>query len=170
MAELNWAMAELERDPERWRANIGSPIEPVAANRPTRTPVTIAPTLVLLNDENGFVAYVTAAAPAVDAEALRLRYTSEVIAVQRLPSFAGVANFRISLAESVHQLAAPLRERVEVRARGCQPVEVSVAVEAFATREDALAQADPPHGHSWVEVAGWGAAAVGAAAVLVYFA
>jgi DnaJ domain len=133
MAELNWAMEELERHADRWRAHIGSPIELIEPDAVARKPVSVTPTLVLLNGENGFVAYVTAAAPDVDASALRLRYVSDVIDVERLPSFGGVANFRISVAEDVRELATPMRERVEIRAPGCKPVEVSVAIEAFST-------------------------------------
>ncbi len=167
MTELNWAMEELEHDPQRWRVRIGSPVDLSNAAGVERRPVTVAPTLVLLNEENGFVAYVTAAAPDIDGEALRLRYASEVIAVERLASFGGVANFRISLAEGVRELATPLRERVEVRVRGYDPVEVSVAVEAFAAADD---EVSATRGRSWAEVAGWATAAAGASALLLYAA
>jgi hypothetical protein len=171
MAELNWAMEELERDPERWRAQIGSPIEVIYAPMSEKKPVTVAPALVLLNEENDFVAYVTAAAPDVEADALRLRYASEVIAVERLPSFGGVANFRVSLAEGVSELAAPVREWIEVQARGCKPVEVSVAVEAFTTVGGSeVSESSVSVGHPWAEFAGWGAAALGALGLLLYLA
>lgn len=169
MAELNWAMEELERDADRWRVHIGSPIETIYAPEIEKRPVSVSPTLVLLNQDNGWVAYVTAAAPDVDETAIRLRYASDVIEVERMPCSGGVANFRISLAEDVRELAAPVRERVEVRARGCRPVEISVAVEAFVMTEPREAGAAPgAASRTWLEIAGWGAALAGAAGLLRY--
>jgi len=171
MAELNWAMEELERHPDRWRANIGSPIETIYAAGTEKRPVSVSPTLALLNQDNGWVAYVTAAAPDVDESAIRLRYASKVIAVERLASFGGVANFRISLAEGVYELAAPLRERIEVRARGCKPVEVSVAVEAFTmTEARQAAAAANPAAQPWFGFAACATALAGVAGLLLYVA
>jgi hypothetical protein len=169
MAELNWAMEELEHDADRWRARIGSPREVIDTPGVSKKPITVAPTLVLLNQENGFTAYVTAAAPEIDASAVRLRYASEVIVVERLPSFGGVANFRVSLSDDVRCLDAPLRERLEVRARGCKAAEVSVAVEAFEALEAPNEDEDEPPGggHNLIEIAGWAAAAAGAAALII---
>jgi hypothetical protein len=166
MAELNWAMEELERHPDRWRANIGSPIETLYATESKKRPVSVSPTLVLLNQDNGWVAFVTAAAPGVDADAVRLRYASEVIEVERLACFGGVANFRVSLADGVRELTAPLRERVEVRAHGCKPVEVSVAVEAFTSELKKDAPATDFHGRNVTSLAGWRAAVAAAARFL----
>jgi hypothetical protein len=168
MAELNWAMEELEHHPDRWLARIGSPVETLYAPRAEKRPVTVSPTLALLNQDNGWVAYVTAAAPDVDEAAIRLRYASDVIQVERMPSSGGVANFRISLAEGVRELSAPVRERVEVRAPGCDPVEISVAIEAFVIAEQEANDAPAADVRSWIEIAGWGAALAAAAGLLLY--
>ena len=172
MTELNWAMEELERDAKRWQARIGSPVDLSSEAGAERKPVSVSPTLVLLNQENGFVAYVTAAAPDIDGEALQLRYASAVITVERLASFGGVANFRITLAEGACELPIALRERIEVRAHGCDPVQVSVAVEAFSKADvsNEGAEVSAPRGHFWIQVAGWATAAAGTAAVLLYAA
>ena len=168
MAELNWAMEELERNPERWRSRIGSPVETHCAPDAQRRPVSVSPTLALLNQDNGWVAYVTAAAPDIDEPAIRLRYASDVIQVDRMPSSGGVANFRISLAQGIYEVAAPLRERVEVRARGCRPVEVSVAVEAFIMTERREANQAHASINPRIEIAVWSAALAGAAALVLY--
>jgi hypothetical protein len=170
MAELNWAMEELERDPERWRARIGAPIEVIHNTAASKPPVSVSPTLALLNNEDAFVAYVTAAAPGVDAASIRLRYASDVIEVERLPSFGGVANFRIGLAHGVREVATPRRERLELRARGCKPVVVSVAVEPFTALEPEAMSAKPgsnPPVWPWFAAA---SAALTAVAGLLLFA
>jgi hypothetical protein len=85
-----------------------------------------------------------------------------------MPSSGGVANFRISLAEGVRELSAPVRERVEVRAHGCDPVEISVAIEAFVITEREANDAPGADARAWLEIAGWGAALAAAAGLLLY--
>ena len=162
-------MEEIERNAAEWRVQAGS--EPQEHRAPSH-PVSVTPTLVLLSKENRFTGYVTAAAPDVDGSAVRLRYASGLIAVERLPSFGGVANFRVTLAESIRELAAAVRERVELRAPGFKPVEVSVAVEPFAT-EDAPVLTEIQGGAPRLGVellAGTAALLAGAAALLLYAA
>ena len=169
MSELNWAMDELERHADQWRADIGVP-QPPQPEAATARPISVAPELVLLRAEDGYHAYVTAAAPDVDASTIRLRYASDVIHVERLPDFGGVANFRISLAEGLTMLAAPVRERVEIRARGCEPYELSVAVEAFEAEAGVEPPEEAPSQHDWLHLAGWASAVAGATAIVLFIA
>jgi len=168
MAELNWAIEEIERNPLRWHivAQEAEPQKDPALARP----VSVTPTLVLLNAEDRYKGYVTAAAPGVDGSAVRLRYASNLIEVERLPAFSGVANFRISLATGVHAIASPVRERIEIRAPRCRPVEVSVAIEPFAAGDAPMATLEEPaFGRCWLEqVLVGGTLALGVLTALVY--
>jgi hypothetical protein len=166
MAELNWAMEEIERNPSRWGVHAETEESRHGAEA---KPVSVTPTLVLLDKDNRFAGYVTAAAPGVDGASVRLRYAPNLIAVERLPAFDGVANFRIRLADGVQELAAPARERLEIRAPHCKPVEVSVAIEPFTADDAPSVSEEATAGRCWLElVLIAGTLVLGAATALLY--
>jgi hypothetical protein len=139
MAELNWAMEELERDLPRWqRLNGGSFIEELFAE-PEREPtsVSVEPKLVILDHENQFTAWITAAGRGVPSEEVKLRYAPGLIRIERWPSISGVTNFRVRVAPNVGELGAEQSEIVEVHVPGGPPASVRVAVAAFSA-EDSL--------------------------------
>ena len=168
MADLNWAIEEIERNPVRWHVAAGE-AETQRSHAHAR-PVSVTPTLVLLNEEGRYTSYVTAAAPGVDGSAVRLRYASNLIEVERLPAFSGVANFRIRLAEGIKEIAAPVRKRLEIRAPHCRTVEINVAIEPFAAADAPMPiEAEQPTGRCWLDQAlVGGTLALGALTALIY--
>lgn len=145
MAELNWAMEELERDLEGWRRlSDGSAIDALFAvwERRQEPALTVEPRLVLLNRTNGFEGWVTAAAPGVASQDVKMRYSSELIAVERAHSVAGVMNFWVHLAPDARELAAEQSESLEITVPGGAPVSVRVAVAPFTADESQLWQRD----------------------------
>jgi len=146
MTELNRAMEELERDFEGWRRRAGVTVahdpRPVGQAAAPAT-ITVEPRLLILNAENGFAGYVTAAAPNVAANKVRLRFPRSLLAAERLSGARSVANFRVGLAPGVTRLDEEHSELLEVRAEGCEPAHVRVAVAAFAPEEAPYAS-DPP--------------------------
>jgi hypothetical protein len=138
MAELNRAMEELERDFEGWRRRVGVTIanDPrLEGQDPAPSTITVEPRLLILNAENGFAGYVTAAAPRVDANKVRLRFPTSLLTAERLPGARGVANFRVGLAPGVTHLDEEHSELLEVHAEGCEVAHVRVAVAAFAPED-----------------------------------
>ena len=137
MAELNWAMEELERDLEGWRRYADDPLAGIISfeqERPEQ-PITVEPRLVILDQKNNFTAWITAAGRGVTSEDLKLRYASGLILVERASPLSGVTNFRVRLAPGVTELAQEQSETVEIRAPWSAPVSVRVAVAPFTTAD-----------------------------------
>jgi hypothetical protein len=135
MAELNRAMEELERDFEGWQRRAGVALATSAlagSSVATPTAITVEPRLLILNAENGFAGYVTAAAPHVTANKVRVRFPGSLLTVERLRGARDVANFRVGLAPGVTHLDEEHSELLDVRADGCEAAHVRVAVAAFA--------------------------------------
>jgi hypothetical protein len=138
MADLNRAMEELERDFEGWQRRAGVALAtpaPAGSSVATPTAITVEPRLLILNAENGFAGYVTAAAPHVTANKVRVRFPGSLLTVERLAGARDVANFRIGLAPGVTHLDEEHSELLEVHAEGCETAHVRVAVAAFAPEQ-----------------------------------
>jgi hypothetical protein len=147
MAELNWAMEELERDLEGWRRLAGGDAADLLfeAYKAPSTPVaiTVEPRLVILRRENGFEAWITAAAPGVDPRDLKLRYESKLIEVARMQTRAGVTNFRVRLAPGAEGIAEEQSQSLEISAPDGEPATVRVAVAAFGAADNMSLRRQP---------------------------
>jgi hypothetical protein len=179
MAELNWAMEELERDLEGWRRLLSAGASADAffdawldlQPQDDRVELTVEPRLVILNADNGFEAWVTAAARGVSARELKLRYASSLISVGRMDTPSGVTNFRIRLAPGVAALDQEQSETVEVRAPRGEPVRVRIAVAPFTAEDAALARQGRGTSYThWWETLAAGAAVMGALAIVLLVA
>ncbi|HEY7466975.1 MAG TPA: J domain-containing protein [Dehalococcoidia bacterium] len=172
MAELNSAMEELERDFEGWRRRAGVAVADVlrpASEISAPATITVEPRLLILNAENGFAGYVTAAAPHVAANKMRLRFSTTLLTAERLPGARDVANFRIGLAPSVTHLDEEHSELLEVHADGCEPAHVRMAVSAFGPEDRRLPQESASLLTPALELALAVGAFAGALAIVVLF-
>jgi DnaJ domain len=172
MAELNWAMEELEQNYDRWRnpADGGQRSATLTGDHSSEKPVKVAPTFVVLSTANRFEAVVTAVGDEPDGNDVRLRYESGLITIQRLMPSAGMAKFKISLAPGVHELTYPLNERVYARAAGRKPVELTVAIEPSAAEVAETPQEIISRSSSGLilELTGWALVFLGAIAAVIY--
>jgi hypothetical protein len=169
MAELNSAMEELERDFEGWRRRAGAAVADVPrfTDSPATATITVEPRLLILNAENGFAGYVTAAAPHVAANKMRLRFPTSLLTAERLRGARDVANFRIGLAPGVTHLDEEHSELLEMHAEGCEPAHVRVAVVAFAPEEAPVASSPRSRVLSTLELLVAATAFVAALAIVV---
>jgi hypothetical protein len=173
MAEINWAMDELERDLAGWRRLAGGAAVGLLyfEEEPEVTTITVEPQLVILNMANGFSSWVTAAAKGVASRDLKPRYESGLIRLERAHSVSGVANFLVRLAPGVDQLAQEQSETVEITAPVADAVSVRVAVAPFTAEQAAqLRQAQrEPFKYPW-ELVVAGASFLGALAIVLLVA
>lgn len=137
MAELNWAMEELERDPDYWREQAGFGLrsqETLA--EPELRDVMVDEALIVLHPGNGLVAEFRAAGFAGNADDVRVEHASPLFRVERVADRdAEIARFRVSMSPGITYLNHPLNDRLYVHALGSNRREVTVAIEPF-TQED----------------------------------
>ncbi len=134
MAELNWALEELDRDLMDWRRRC------IQDSRPD---IVASREIITLGEEVP-TAIVSARAGSVRPEGIRAQFSSTTFGVTRLPEQDGEARFCLSLRDDLPLAHPEIIETLDLVALNANGARVLVRVQAKAPREPWQAAASPP--------------------------